>query len=33
MVTNGSGWGLQFFTIILFQHRTTSEIRWNCFNR
>jgi len=27
MVTNGSGWGLKFFKIILFQHGTASEIK------
>jgi len=27
MVTNGSGSGLKFFKIILFQRRTTSEMK------
>jgi len=27
MVTNGSGSGLKFFKIILFQHGTTSEMK------
>jgi len=27
MVTNGGGWGLKFFKIILFQHGTTSEMK------
>jgi len=26
MMTNGGGWGLKFFKIILFQHGTTSEM-------
>jgi len=29
MVTNGSGSGLKFFKIILFQHGTTSEMKRN----
>jgi len=33
MVTNGSGLGLKFFKIILFQHRTTSEMKQNCWSR
>jgi len=33
MVTNGSGWGLKFFKIILFQHGTTSEMKYSCFSR
>jgi len=27
MVTNGSGWDLKFFKIILFQYGTTSEMK------
>jgi len=27
MVTNGGGWDLKFFRIILFQHGTMSEIK------
>jgi len=27
MVTNGSGSGLKFFKIILFEHGTTSEMK------
>ena len=32
MVTNGSGSGLKFFIIILFQRATTSEMKYNCFS-
>jgi len=32
MVTNGSGAGLKFFKIILFQRRTTSEMKSNWFS-
>jgi len=32
MVTNGSGWGLKFFKIILFQHGTMSVMKQNCFS-
>jgi len=31
MVTNGSGPGLKFFKIILFQRGTTSEMKQHCF--
>jgi len=31
--TNGSGSGLKFFKIILFQHATTSEMKQFCFSR
>jgi len=32
MVTNGGGLGLKCFKIILFQHGTTSEMKYNCLS-
>jgi len=32
MVTSNNGSGLKFFTIILFQHGTTSEMKYNYFS-